>query len=212
MKKIKQIFIEIQKGENLDIYVTLVLAIVVAILGIIGIVGFDVLGATILATLGLLSASHLENRRMNAELITATTKLNTELIELKHLARNESTVTDVLTQGYPDLSQEILLAKCVKVLGIGLSSTSSRYYSQFSQLLRNGGKLKVIATENLPHLIELMAFRSRSARDTETQIHTYQGNLARIKSLIQLSSNPDNVQLRTIPYILDFRVQAKIEP
>ncbi len=200
MKKIIQIA-EFLRGTNFDIYIAFISAVIVAVLGFFGKAKVEVLESAILATLSFLLASFLETRRNNTELKNTIEKLTSELLELKILAKKKTSLEDIFTQGYPDLSHEIATAKNVEVLGVALSSTSSRYYSQFSQLLSNGGSLKFIMSETSTNLIDLMVLRSKSIRDKESQLHTCHGNLARTKSLMQFASNPEAIQIRAIPYI-----------
>src|SRR5271157_5948153 len=61
--RLKLIAKEISRGENLDLYLTILLAIVVSFLGVFGIVKFEIISAAILATLGLLASSLLTIRR-----------------------------------------------------------------------------------------------------------------------------------------------------
>ena len=68
MKFLKDIIQDIHVRHNLDIYITVVLAIIVAVLGIIGVANSIVISSTVLATLALVSTSLLQNRRENEEI------------------------------------------------------------------------------------------------------------------------------------------------
>jgi hypothetical protein len=46
-----------------------------------------------------------------------------------------------------------------------------------------------------------MTLRSQSMRTPDDYLHTYQSNIARVKSLCQLASMPESVQTRALPYV-----------
>ena len=59
---VKEIWAEIKQGENIDLYLTLAVALLLAGLNIFGI-GLSMIGSVTLAVLALLSFSSLVNRR-----------------------------------------------------------------------------------------------------------------------------------------------------
>ena len=63
MSKKKNILISMR--QSFDFYITLILAIIIAILGIVGIVNQAIISSAILATLGLVSYSLIKNRKQD---------------------------------------------------------------------------------------------------------------------------------------------------
>lgn len=192
---------DLKQGENLDVYLSIPLTIVIAILGILNVVSFEIVGAGILATLALLSASLLSNRKTSSEAKISIEKLNSAVRDLERTIQKDSTISDVFTKSYPDMSQEIRSAKNVSVLSLALSSTISRYFTEFSQVVKNGGSLKFIVCDTSPKILELLTLRSQSIRTADDYLYTHQSNLARVKSLRQLISTSECVQARALPYL-----------
>ena len=92
---LKRIIDDIKQGENLDVYISVPLAIIIAVLGILNQVSFEIIGASILGTLALLSASLLSNRKASSEIKTTTEKFNTIVSGLEQSMQKNCTVTDV---------------------------------------------------------------------------------------------------------------------
>lgn len=63
MKLLQNIERDIRNGENLDIYLTLIVSLIVVLLDVFGIIDQSVISSTILACLALISGSLLSNRR-----------------------------------------------------------------------------------------------------------------------------------------------------
>ena len=68
MKKLRRVWDNIRHGENIDLYVAVPLAILIAILGIFGITSPQLIASMTLVILGLLATSLLTNRHAVKEL------------------------------------------------------------------------------------------------------------------------------------------------
>jgi len=76
MKTFQTIWQDIRTGKNLDIYIAIVIALIVAILGVVGTASLTLIISAVLATLALVSNSLLVNRRENEEIRNALLVLN----------------------------------------------------------------------------------------------------------------------------------------
>lgn len=68
MRFLRRLRTDLSAGQNLEIYTTALLSLVLAVLGALGTVGSEVLSAAVLATLALLAGGMLVSRRQVAEL------------------------------------------------------------------------------------------------------------------------------------------------
>ncbi len=71
MKAIRRIWQDIRNGQNIDIYITVTVSFVVAILSAFGVTNQTLISSAILAILALVSASLLSNRRANESIESA---------------------------------------------------------------------------------------------------------------------------------------------
>lgn len=206
LSKLKRVEAEIRRGENLDIYLSIGLALVIGLLGAFQVVSAEIVAAAVLATLGLLSLSTLQNRR-NVELMhDATAKLHEEIHLLVTEIRDQPAMSDVLMSGYPDLASEFRHAKSISLLGASHLTTLARYYSEFRHLLKRGGALRFILADQSPEVCTLLAFRGSTTRDPEVIRTTLSNSVARINSLPENPSESGLVQARTIPYVPPFGI------
>ena len=77
MKFLHRVWQDIKSGHNLDIYITVAIAMVVAILGVLGVADDKIVFSAVLATLALVSSSLLVNRRENEEIRSALSNVTT---------------------------------------------------------------------------------------------------------------------------------------
>jgi hypothetical protein len=199
--KLKLIVAEIRSGKNLDLYIIIVVSVVFAILGIVGVDNAEKLSAAILATLALLSNALLESRRSQDTLQGISEKLSSEVADLRK-ATDEPRMSNVLRYEYPDLSEELRRAQSVSILGTSLSSTITRYYPQFECLLETGGSLRFLVSAPTPEITRMMAFRSSSLNNNVDLVaKNVEGNLLRAQALYRPERRTDRIRIRTIPYI-----------
>jgi hypothetical protein len=203
-KAIRTIIKEIKHGENIDIYLTIFLALVVAVLGIIPVVEAKVIGAVTLATLGLLASSLLSTRRASAEMKEAYEKLASNVRKLEEKIEDSNHLSDFLIQAYPDVTEQLRKAKRVSIEGSTLSSTVTRYSSEFQQLLQRGGILRVLVSEPTVEVLNMQLFRSSSIKDPNQMTNNMQSNLAIMKTIPDKVSRPELFEIRTMPYLASY--------
>lgn len=200
---IKNIIKEVKNGENLDLYLTITLSVIVAVLGIIGITQFQILSAAILAVLGLLANSLLANRRNTSNVKDATNDLRAEIQTLKsNFLSLDNPSIFLLQKGFPDFSQEFHSATRISILGASLHSTTIRYYSDYEKALRRGAYLRVIASEPSPNLLEMLAFRTYALKDSKLLGRSIKDHLSLFQGLSSLSSG--KCETKTIGLVIPF--------
>lgn len=113
---------DIRSGKNFDVYLAIIIALVVSILGIVGRVDQAIISSAVLATLALVANSLLINRRENEEIQKTLSSVNSDqnLAErfLKH-EYNRTLLREILANSHeaffwgPYLTTHILLLKDV---------------------------------------------------------------------------------------------------
>ncbi len=192
MKKLlKEILQDLRQGKNLETYITLTISIVVAVLGLFQIVSFEIVGATILASLSILLYSALSNRK-SIQKMEKTFIGNTSISPL------------IMPNGYPNLDNEFQIAKSVSILGTNLTSTIVRYHPIFRDILEKGKTIRYIMPESTPEIVRMLTFRSSSSPTFDAMSNAIEVSSSWIGSLAKFAQNPNQLQLRTIPYIMSF--------
>ena len=112
IETIMRVWTDIKQGENIDLYLTLTVAIVLAGLNLFGI-GQSMMGSITLAVLALLAFSSLVNRRKLEETVDK-------------LGRDQS----ILLDRFPINREEYMKsAKELWLVGLTLNKTINNYYS-----------------------------------------------------------------------------------
>jgi hypothetical protein len=197
---LRLIFDDIRHGKNIDIYLTIMLAIGVAVLGVAGVADYEIISAATLGTLGLIAAAILTGRRTTAELEDAASQLDAGIKTLEREIRGKRRVSDIFSQGYPDLSNEFRTARAISILGYSLSSTITRYYGEFAELLKRRGTLRFLVVSSIPEALTMLVARSYSMHETDVMRNHIESNLARLGTLGELARSRQ-MQIRTIPYV-----------
>lgn len=201
IRDFKFIVDDFRRGENLDLYSTIVVAIIVAGLGVVGVVKFEIISAAILATLSLLAISLLAGRRTMDELRRASSQLISEFEVLQKEVQGAGRVSSILLEAYPDLSEEFQSASRISVLGTSLSSTVGHHYPDLEQALKRGCRLRILTVDPTPEIIALLAYKSYWAHEPDVMKRNWSANLSRAIELGKVLSEPELFELRTIPYI-----------
>ncbi len=129
MKLFYKILADIQNGENLDVYVTIFLAIVIATLDILDLTSDDFIGPLILATLAVLAFSSLYTRQQNEEIINK--------LDLPY--------GNLFLDKWPDHFQTNLkLSQSALIVGVSLTRTIDNYYKVFEEKIKQGDQIKIL--------------------------------------------------------------------
>jgi ABC-type bacteriocin/lantibiotic exporter with double-glycine peptidase domain len=143
---------DIRKGENIEIYISILISIVVTILGLFGAISFSLLGACILLVLTLLLSSILSNRR-NTDRLEESLKDNGQnikvLLQTVSSPSGEVRVSDVIktlnTSGplepFFDGSSDIFLA------GVTMFTRSNLLQTTYKRLLEQGCNFRVVLVD-----------------------------------------------------------------
>jgi hypothetical protein len=187
MRVFQRVWKDIQQGENIDLYVTVTLAIVLAILNVVGVAPSPLIDSITLAILALITIAILGNRH-RLEVIIERTSLATDRILLEEFP--------------PEFISELEKAKEVWLTGIHQSATMTAYYSLFEKKLKKGDNLRVVLVDPNGAACKMAAMRfpGRVSEDQE-RIRI----LSTLESLCELKKiAPSKLEIRTIDYLLEF--------
>jgi hypothetical protein len=181
IEAIKRVWTDIKQGENIDLYLTLFVALALAGLNLFGI-GQSMIGSITLAVLALLAFSSLVNRRKLEETIDK-------------LSRDQ----DILLAHFPPNREDDMKgAKELWLIGLILNKTINNHYSLLHEKLNRGDHIRIlIVNPNSPYggLIS----RRKFSPDTLEDVQNYQRlTLSKLCSLKKLA--PQNIEIRTTNY------------
>lgn len=187
MRIFRRVWKDIQQGENIDLYVTVALAIILAILNLVGLAPSVLLNSITLAVLALITIAILGNRH-RLEVIIERTSLATDRIPLEEFP--------------PEFVLELENAKEVWLTGIHQSAVITAYYSLFERKLKRGDKLRVLVVDPNGAACKMAAMRF-PGRVSENQERIR--ILSTLESLCELKKiAPSNLEIRTIDYLLEY--------
>src|SRR5947209_1401016 len=75
LKRIKRIGYDIRTRQNIDVYISIVISIIIALLGILGIVNQTVIFSALLAVTAIITYGMLVNRQQNEEVMDVLSNL-----------------------------------------------------------------------------------------------------------------------------------------
>ena len=186
----KGILEEIKQGENIDLYLTLVLALGLALANlIISIfqihIDYDISSLNISA-LFFVTITLLTNRR----------KLDLAL-ELLHEFKKHD-IDDSFPETY---SSDIRNAKELIQTGVHLNSNLNEYYGAYRQMLDNGGKLKMLMVKPDGHAFDMAAMRFPGGVDAEQERTRAKSSL---KTLEKLQEDFPSIEIKLVDYLLEY--------
>lgn len=192
MEMLQRIWEDIRRGENIDLYVTVTVAIALAALNIAGIAPQAWIAPLNLAVLALLAVATLGNRHRFEGI-------------LKQMTRNTGSV---LLRNFPadTCYRNVKESKELWLVGISLSSTLEALYPLFESKLRRGDSIRVLVVNPDGAACAMAAMRNYARTDVERQRAEIRATLKDLCELQKVA--PDRLEIRTIEYPLTFGVYA----
>ena len=150
MKILRHFWEDIRQGENIDLYTTVSIAIILAALNLVGIAPETWIAPINLAVLALLAISVLGNRH----------RLETILQKMNQSAE------DFLLKEYPErYVADLNNSKELWLVGMNLSHTVAGNYDTFKDKLRRGDVIRVLIVDPDSIANKLASFRSHRPVD-----------------------------------------------
>jgi hypothetical protein len=192
---LNHIWEDIKRGENIDLYITVSAAIVLAIVNVSGFSTVSYLPTITLAILALLAISSLGNR-----------------YRLDRILQGE-TINEVFLYDYPDdYEKRIIEAKEVIFVGVNLRRTVFRLTTKITQKLEDGHQIMVLLVhpDGIGNSAATLRLFEKNAYDRVTE----QEHSKVIKMVLEhLTSKKKgqpkaNLEIKTIDYPLHFGAVA----
>ena len=125
----KQILREIKRGENVDLYVTVLAALGIAVLNLLGLAPQSLISSITLTVLGLLAVSALGNRHQFEELRQSFTK----------------SIDDIFLREFPaTLDEDFDSGKEILLVGVTLRNFVAGKYTRIEEKLQKGHSIKIL--------------------------------------------------------------------
>jgi hypothetical protein len=158
MKLPRQIWKDVKRGENLDLYVTVALAIILVVVNTLGLNLPEYwTESLILAILALLAVTILGNRqRLDSVLKSLPINTNSAFqIQFSEDVQNE-------------LEDQMDSAKEIYVFGVAAEGTLHKHYHRFKHILQRGCTLNIVLVDPYSSTCELVAKKQYRPISSET--------------------------------------------
>ncbi|MCA9971915.1 MAG: hypothetical protein KC425_16945 [Anaerolineales bacterium] len=187
MPYLKRIWQDIRRGENIDLFITVLVALGLAILNIAGIAPATLIAPLTLAVLGLLAVATLGNRYKLEESLETLNRTHTDFFR------------DNLP---PGMEADMRSARELWLVGVTLNRTINTYYSLLEQKLARGDTVRVLLVQPDGHGPEMLELREYKARYSVARIR----NLIRdsLDDLCSLQQRFRGLEVRVIDYPLSY--------
>ena len=187
MKYFHKIWADIRKGENLDLYLTVLVAVLLSILNIIGSPQPAAMDSLSLVILALLTISMLGNRH-RLEKILSGSQIGIDDILVKDFSDDiQKEITDQMEN-----SRDLL------IVGTDLYGTLQQRYHLLEKRLNNYKKVRILLVD--PDGIACKILAKRRYRPITSEQYALQVRSS-LEALTKLNKNTQgNLELRTIDY------------
>jgi len=190
MKFIERVWEDVQQGENIDLYLTVIVAIVLTLLNVFGIAPQSAIAPMTLTVLSLLAITSLVNRRKVEEML--------KVIKAREQIFLTEFPADFLN--YVEKSNELW------IFGINLGTTTVNYFNLFERKLKKGNTIKVLLISPNGQALAIASKRRREPDFLKQNLSLLQASLVNFNEPKKIA--PDQIEIRTIDYPLSFGVYA----
>ncbi|MEV4413623.1 DUF5919 domain-containing protein [Catellatospora sp. NPDC049609] len=196
MKNSMRLFRYVVTHRELEVHLSIALALVVGVLGLLDVVGAPVVTAATLATLAVMAMSVLVNRRQMGEversmraLSEAVRHRDTENVSVDSLLRESTSGAGALGSGMSD----------VGMLGVTLGRTLRSNYHELEKLLREGARIRVALLDPASGAPEEAARRCGVGHQPEIFQQRLQLSVGLLRQL-SATAGPGSVEVRLLPF------------
>jgi hypothetical protein len=191
MKILRNIWDDIRKGENIDLYLTIVAAVAFVILNMVGETSPSLLASLTLAVLALLAMTNLGNRRRMEEL----------------MEQKAQTLDDFFREEFPaSYKTDFENATEIWLVGVSLNRTLKTLYGKLEQKLKQGGRVRVLLVHPEGPGLEMAVTRNYARRDTALKRQEIISILTLLDGLRVIA--PGHLEVRTIQHPLNYGAMA----
>ena len=173
---------------------TVALAVIIAILGLVGIANQTVISSATLATLSLVSYSLIKSRYQDRE-------VRLKLLELN--AGDKESENFFIQDFNPyELRESIAQAKEVILVGLTFTQTIQSFSSPFEQVLSRNDKIRFLIIKEKSAAAKMAAFRNNLRRTQEKVDNLIDNTLTRLAEISSsVPGSQKNLEVRVIDYL-----------
>jgi hypothetical protein len=185
---------DLRSRENLDAYIAVVLGVVLAVLGVLGVVRFELLASGILLTMSFVVWAALANRHAMTNLKASVERLQSPNQILRFAE-------------YPDPSirSQIRAAKEISLSGLSMFRFFPVFFADIEEALRTGATLRVLLTDPHSAAVEMASFRSEMNLTPEIERQRILGTMTFLAH--QISQLPNTkIEVRLCPYLPPYSI------
>ncbi|MFF1626952.1 hypothetical protein [Streptomyces sp. NPDC058272] len=185
---------DLSAGENLEIYITALLSLALAVLGALNVASGEVLSAATLATLALLAGSLLGSRRQVAELAA----------QVRARTAGEISAEDFFSSDKPEVLQQVRRAQDIRVSGVTLARTLRNLIDELGQRAVDGSVIKVALIDPASTAPAEAARRSTIPNRPEVYENRLRPSIDLLRELVEKPGVGDRVEVRFLPFVPAF--------
>lgn len=187
MQFFKRLWQDIVRGENIDLYIAVIIALGLAVLNLLGIAPPSTLAPITLAVLGLLAISTLGSRHQVEKLLEKLSQTADSFFLEEH------------PQGY---KEDVLASAELWFIGVSLDRTIRNNHSVLERKLQKGDSIKVLLVHPEGAASEIAASRMQFKTEADAVRQLIHSSLNYLSQLKQVA--PSKLEIRTIQDPLTF--------
>ncbi|MER5662172.1 hypothetical protein [Streptomyces mirabilis] len=194
MRFLRRVRHDLSSGENLEIYVTALLSLTLAVLGALDVADGKVLAAATLATLALLAGGLLGSRRQVAELAA----------EVRARAAGDISAEDFFSGDKPELVQQIRGARDIGIVGVTLARTLRNSIDELERRAVSGSVIRIALIDPSGTAPAEAARRSTIPHRPEVYQNRLRTSIDLLRELLEKPGVRDRVEVRFLPFVPAF--------
>ncbi|HEV2381253.1 MAG TPA: hypothetical protein VG206_15850 [Terriglobia bacterium] len=188
MSGLRRVLEDVKNGENIDLYVTLLVAVILVTMNVLGFVATERLLPLNLAILALITLSLLVNRHRLNDVVGTISALKDRAVFLEEFPA--------------DFSVQLDEAREVWLTGTHHSAVLTSHYQLFETKVNRGDRLRFLLLDPKGTAYKMAAMRFPGLVGAEQERMRIESSLATLLALQALA--PDRVEIRVIDFPLDY--------
>jgi hypothetical protein len=189
MRLLRRVRDDLSAGENLELYVTALLSLTLAALGVFDVAGGKVLAAATLATLALLAGSLLGSRRQIAAVAA----------QIRAAHSGEVSAVDFFSSDKPEIVERVRAARDIRIVGITLARTLRNLVDELERGALAGGVIKVALIDVTSTAPAEAARRSTIANRPEVYENRLRPSIDLLRGLVEKPGVNGRIEVRFLP-------------
>jgi hypothetical protein len=188
-------------SHDIDLYVTVIIAFVVGLLGVLDVVSVGVLVSATLASMALASVGSFVGRRQVAALAASTAELST-LVRVREL--DTPSADRLLSRSTSGLDIEFFAASDIRLMGVTLSRTMRNHLLALEGRLQSGALVRIAVIEPGSAAVLEAARRSAVPDSPEIFENRLRSTIDLTRRLAMTPGITGRIEVRVLPFVPAF--------